>query len=54
MRKLTVSSPQDSQIVPAPQWRVAMLPIPAPSANSSTTPKYVSRLLYIICRAGGH
>ena len=44
MRKLTVSRPQDSQIVPAPQWRVAMLPIPAPSANSRTTPKYVSAL----------
>ena len=39
MRKLIASRPQDSQIAPVPQWRVAMLPIPAPSANSSTTPK---------------
>ena len=54
-RKLTVSRPQDSQIVPAPQWSVAVLPTPAPSANSSTTPKYVSALWSIsllYCFAG--
>ena len=33
MRKLTVSSPQDSQIVPAPQWSAAMPPHPATGAS---------------------